>query len=74
MKVCISGKQASTQFQGASYEKNGTFLVKEIKLELLNSTANHRLLKNIAENSNGGFYLPNQLINFSRTSKTEKIW
>ena len=52
---------ASTDFQNTHYEKSGTFLVREVKLEVLNSQANHRLLMNIAENSGGEFYLPRAL-------------
>ena len=53
--------EASTDFQGSHYQKNGSFLVKEIKIEQLNTQANHRLLYNMAQNSNGKFYLPNEL-------------
>lgn len=53
--------KASTEFQNVQHEKEGTVLVREVKLELLNSRANHRLLRNIAENSNGAFYLPTGL-------------
>jgi len=35
--------------------------VKEVKTELLTNTANHRLLRNISENTNGSFYFPNEL-------------
>jgi hypothetical protein len=52
---------ASTSFQGKNYEKSGSFVVKEIKLELLSSKADHRLLKNMAKTSNGDFYLPTEL-------------
>jgi hypothetical protein len=52
---------ASTDFQDKHYSKLGTFLVKEVKLELLNTVADHRLLNNIAQNSGGSFYFPNQL-------------
>jgi hypothetical protein len=53
--------KATTDFQGTHYEKEGTFLVKEIKLELLDAQANHRLLMNMAENSDGDFYGPREL-------------
>jgi hypothetical protein len=53
--------KSSTEFLGTSYEKSGTFLVREVKLEMLNNQANHRLLENLAENSGGGFYFPRQL-------------
>lgn len=60
---------ASTEFQGTSYKKEGTFLVKEVKLEALNSQANHRLLMNIAENSGGEFFMPTDLERLSLTIK-----
>ncbi|UKN01627.1 VWA domain-containing protein [Paracrocinitomix mangrovi] len=53
--------KASTSFQGANYEKKGTFLVREVKIESLNNQADHRLLMNLAENSGGAFYIPSQL-------------
>lgn len=52
---------ASTVFQDQRYSKSGTFLVREIKIEYLNSVANHRLLRNIAANSGGEFYFPNEI-------------
>lgn len=53
--------KAETDFQDKHYEKEGTFLVRELKLEQLNTQADHRLLKNMSENTGGSFYLPNQL-------------
>lgn len=53
--------KAATIFSGKSYNAEGTFLVKEVKKEWLNNTANHRLLRNISQNTNGRFYFPNQL-------------
>ena len=50
--------------------KEGTFLVKEVKLELLNSQANHRLLRNIADNSGGEFFLPSELNDLTNSIKT----
>lgn len=61
--------ESKTQFQGQNFRKTGNFLVKEIKLELLNSTADHRILKNIAENSGGRFYLPAQMNELSKDLK-----
>ncbi len=52
---------ASTTFQDKKYKRDGNFLVKEVKIELLNAQADHRLLHNIAENSGGKFYSPHQL-------------
>lgn len=52
---------ASTAFQDKSYQKTGSFIVREVKIEYLNTVANHRLLNAIAENSGGGFYFPNDL-------------
>ena len=53
--------EAKTVFNGKPYLKNGTFIVKESKLELAYLTANHRLLKNIAQLTSGQFMLPGQL-------------
>ena len=53
--------EASTSFQDKNYQKTGTFLVKEVKLEWLNTTADHRLLRNISQNTNGKFYFPSEM-------------
>ena len=52
---------AVTVFQGETFKKTGTFLVKEVKLEWVSGRANHRLLKSISKESNGMFYLPLQM-------------
>lgn len=52
---------ATTDFSGKSYRAEGTFLVKEVKTEWLNSAADHRMLRNISQNTNAQFYFPNQL-------------
>ena len=61
LKQGVYNWTASTVFQGTKYEKTGTFLVREVKIEFLNSVANHRILRNIAENSGGQFYFPREL-------------
>lgn len=48
--------EASTSFNGKSYSKQGVFVVEDISLEKLSSSANHGVLKQLAENSNGSFY------------------
>jgi len=53
--------KSSIVFNGKTYNNTGEFLVKEVKTELLTNTANHRLLRNISENTNGSFYFPNEL-------------
>lgn len=53
--------KSSITFNGKTYKNTGNFLVKEIKTELLTSTANHRLLKNLSENTNATFYQPNEI-------------
>lgn len=55
--------RAKTTFNGKSYEKSGSFVVNDISLENLETSANHNLLQQIAENSNGKFY---QLKNASK--------
>lgn len=58
--------KATTDFQGKHYEKKGTFLVRETKQELLDIRADHQLLRNIAQRSNGRFYFPEQLRQLER--------
>ncbi len=53
--------QATTRLENENYMKSGRFVVKEVKKELLNLSANHRLLKNLSMNTNGSFYLPKDL-------------
>ncbi len=48
--------RAKTTFNGKSYKKSGSFIVNDISLENLETSANHNLLQQIAENSNGKFY------------------
>lgn len=48
--------RAKTTFNGKSYEKSGSFVVNDISLENLETSANHNLLQQIAQNSNGKFY------------------
>ena len=45
-----------TSFAGKSYEKSGVFVVTDISLENLESSANHNLLSQMATKSNGDFY------------------
>ena len=52
---------STTTFNGKKYSNSGTFLVKEVKTEWINNTANHRLLKSLSQNTNGKFYLPTNL-------------
>ncbi|MFK7783603.1 MAG: hypothetical protein AB8B56_00735 [Crocinitomicaceae bacterium] len=48
--------RAKTTFNGKNYEKSGSFVVNDISLENLETSANHNLLQQIAENSDGKFY------------------
>ncbi len=52
---------ASCVFNGKKYSKSGTFLVEEIDFEKTEITANHEVLKQLSNQSNGKFYeLANQ--------------
>lgn len=61
---------ASTSFQDKVYQKSGSFIVREVKIEVLNTVANHRILNSIAENSGGGFYLASELSKLQSDLKT----
>ena len=43
--------------EGKTYTKKGSFLVEDIQLEKIESNANQGVMKQLAEQSNGGFYL-----------------
>ena len=60
LKQGIYNWTASTTFENKRLVKNGSFIVKETKRELLNLTANHRLLFNLSKSTNGKFYLPSE--------------
>lgn len=47
---------ADTKFDGKKYSKEGLFIVEDVSLEALSTSANHNLLKLISSNSDGKFY------------------
>lgn len=53
--------EASTNIGAKNYLKTGTFVVKEVELEIQNLVADHELLQNIAQKSGGEFYTPNNM-------------
>lgn len=52
---------AKTEFEGKKYEKNGEFKVVPVNIEHLDLTANHHLLNQLAMQSGGKLFYPNQL-------------
>jgi hypothetical protein len=50
---------AHVKFGDKSYSKSGIFTVQEVQLETMSLVANHSLLQNIAEVTNGKFYTAN---------------
>jgi hypothetical protein len=52
---------ATTVLSGVPHKSEGEFSVKELMLEAINTTADHQLLRLLADNTKGKFYLPNQL-------------
>jgi len=57
---------ASCKYNGKNYSKSGVFIVENIQLENIESSADHNLLNQIAKQSNGQFYELkniNQLLN-----------
>ncbi|MFM7299568.1 MAG: hypothetical protein ACKO1R_00305 [Crocinitomicaceae bacterium] len=51
-------------YNGKTYRKTGNFLVEEIDLEKTETTANHELLKQLSNQSNGKFYALKDYENF----------
>ncbi|MBL7899800.1 MAG: hypothetical protein JNJ99_14770 [Crocinitomicaceae bacterium] len=72
LKSGIYSWEAKTVFQQNTYVKKGTFLVKEIRLEWLNTVADHRLLRNLSQNTGGQFYFPNQLNELEQHVRSNK--
>ncbi|MDF1549777.1 MAG: hypothetical protein P1P88_18255 [Bacteroidales bacterium] len=52
---------AKTEFEGKKYVKNGEFKVVPVNIEHLDLTANHHLLYQLAMQSGGKLFYPNQL-------------
>lgn len=48
--------EATTTFEGKSHSKTGSFLVKKIELEAMDTKSNFMLLNQLSSNSNAAFY------------------
>ncbi len=53
--------QALTNLGNKQVKESGSFIVKQINIEALNTAANHQLLNNIAHKTQGQMVYPNQL-------------
>jgi hypothetical protein len=58
---------ATTTFQGKRYSEMGVFTVKELRLEALNTEANHQLLFQLAKRTNGEMLTADDLAKFPET-------
>lgn len=52
---------ASTKMGASNFTKSGNFTVREVELETQNLVADHQLLQNIAQKTNGKFFTINEL-------------
>lgn len=52
---------AKTDFGGAAQKVSGEFVIREVMLEALNTTANFNLLRELSTKSNGKFFSANQI-------------
>ncbi|HYG41075.1 MAG TPA: VWA domain-containing protein [Cytophagales bacterium] len=59
---------ASTQLDGKKESVSGQFIIKELQLESLNTTANHAVLRELANNTGGKVFYPSQI-----SSLTEEL-
>lgn len=64
--------KATTSFNGKKYQKDGVFIVEEISLESLATSADHNLLKLMADQSSGKFYSLAQLDQLLKDLDTRK--
>ena len=56
MKAWMEMQTANTTFNGKSYSKSGAFNVEDLLLEDMDNQANHQVLRQIANQTNGKFY------------------
>jgi hypothetical protein len=73
LKQGIYRYQASTTLDGELLTSSGEFSVKELQIELMNLKANHNLLQNLSSQSNGKFYLPENLENLEQDLLQEEL-
>ncbi|MCC6251470.1 MAG: hypothetical protein IT238_03290 [Bacteroidia bacterium] len=52
---------AQTQSSSKTHKMQGSFVIKQVNVEALNTTANHQLLHNIAQKTGGQMVFPSQL-------------
>lgn len=52
---------ATTNVDNQTLTSSGEFTIEPLQLEMINYTANHDLLRNLARKTNGAFYLPDQM-------------
>jgi hypothetical protein len=65
LKPGVYTYSASTIIDGKKELSTGQFIIKELQLESLNITANHQLLKELAKNSEGRVFYPDQISTIS---------
>lgn len=58
--------KASATVLGKAQTSEGEFTVKALQLEALNTTADHNLLRQVAQQSNGRFFLPQEINELQR--------
>jgi len=64
--------KAETQFGGTKYSKQGNFIVHSEEIENVRLKADHDLLNQISAQTQGAFYLPNQMQQIAEDIKTSK--
>jgi len=69
LPVGVYSWNANVKFGTQSYSKSGAFTVQEVHLETMNLVANHSLLQNISESTNGKFYLANDFSSLANDIK-----
>lgn len=68
--------RAESTLDGDKVSSEGEFSIAKLELESLSLTANHNLLRKVARNSGGNFYLPdqfNELIQYLQDKETQSI-
>jgi hypothetical protein len=66
--------KATAVINGKVEESVGDFTVKELQLEMLNTTADFQLLRNMAENTNGFFVTDNEIEKLIEKLKSQEFY
>jgi len=64
--------ETRTEFDGKLYSNQGKIIVKNINVEALNTTANHIILKQLADMTGGKVFYPSEMLDITKDIKSNE--